>query len=92
MGRAVALSSLLAMSLMTVACHQFPTPKLTNDLERQGQKIFRDDTFGDEQFWTDSAGLNKVVEHQVPPLKALALGLKVDLGRLNIVDPVTMIE
>ena len=84
MGRAVALSSLLAMSLMTVACHQFPTPKLTNDLERQGQKIFRDDTFGDEQFWTDSAGLNKVVEHQVPPLKALALGLKVDLGRLNI--------
>jgi Cytochrome c len=81
---AVTLASLLAALVFAAACHQFPTPKLTTDMERQGQNIFRYDTFGDEQFWTDTAKLNEVVEREIQPLEALGLGLKVDVDRLNV--------
>ncbi|HVE49852.1 MAG TPA: c-type cytochrome [Casimicrobiaceae bacterium] len=50
----------------------------------EGQRIFRFDTFGDEQFWTDKARLHEVIEKEVPPLAALKLGLKVDLDNLNL--------
>lgn len=43
-----------------------------------GKKVFRDDTFGDEQFWTDTLHLNEVVEKAVDPTTALKVGLKVD--------------
>jgi mono/diheme cytochrome c family protein len=43
-----------------------------------GQRIFRFDTFGDEQFWTDTLQLNRVVESAVDPTTALKVGLKVD--------------
>ncbi|MGQ0539925.1 MAG: hypothetical protein ACT4R6_13345 [Gemmatimonadaceae bacterium] len=56
----------------------------TNDLEKQGQQIFRDDTFGNEQFWTDTARLHEVVSKRIQPLEALRLGLKVDMDRLNL--------
>ena len=42
-----------------------------------GQCIFRYDTFGDEQLWTDVLRLQDVVQN-LPPTQALALGLKVD--------------
>ena len=42
-----------------------------------GQCIFRNDTFGDEQLWTDTLRLHEVVQ-MLPPTGALALGLKVD--------------
>src|SRR5207248_329634 len=32
-----------------------------------GQHIFRFDTFGDEQFWTDTLHMNQVVEQSVDP-------------------------
>jgi len=44
----------------------------------EGQRIFRFDTFGDEQFWTDTLKLNEVVEKSVDPATALKVGLKVD--------------
>src|ERR1043165_7125437 len=47
------------------------------DLVREGQQIFRFDTFGDEQLWTDKLGLHKVVEEKVDPTTALEVGLKV---------------
>jgi len=47
-----------------------------------GQKIFRFDTFGDEQLWTDKLGLHKVVEQKVDPATALKVGLKVDADAL----------
>jgi cytochrome c553 len=50
----------------------------------QGQQIFRFDTFGDEQFWTDKARLHEVINKQLQPLEALSLGLKVDLDNLNL--------
>ena len=67
-------------------CRDYPEPKISNDLERQGQAIFRYDTFGDEQFWTDTAGLHDVVNNDLQPLEALSLGLKVDLDRLNLLQ------
>ena len=42
-----------------------------------GQTIFRFDTFGDEQFWTDVLRMHEVIP-TVDPKTALAVGLKVD--------------
>ena len=44
----------------------------------EGQRIFRFDTFGDEQFWTDTARMHEVVQTSVSPTTALSVGLKVD--------------
>jgi mono/diheme cytochrome c family protein len=78
--------SLLALgaTLASGACRQFPDVRVSNDLERQGRDIFRDDTFGDEQFWTDTARLHEIVNDRIQPLEALGLGLKVDMDRLNL--------
>ena len=43
-----------------------------------GRRIFRFDTFGDEQFWTDTARMHEVVQRSVSPKTALSVGLKVD--------------
>ena len=43
-----------------------------------GRQIFRFDTFGDEQFWTDTARMHEVVQRSVSPTTALSVGLKVD--------------
>jgi mono/diheme cytochrome c family protein len=74
----------LSLALLLAACRQFPESKPTTDVLRQGRAIFRDDTFGDEQFWTDTARLHEVIERGIQPLEALGLGLKVDMGRLNL--------
>jgi mono/diheme cytochrome c family protein len=54
----------------------------TDDLSPQtladGKRIFRDETFGDEQFWTDTARMHEVVQRSVSPRTALSVGLKVD--------------
>src|ERR671913_99057 len=48
----------------------------------QGQQIFRFDTFGDEQLWTDTLRLHEVIQSSVSPATALAVGLKVDAAAL----------
>src|SRR2546425_10796963 len=48
---------------------------------RNGQAIFRYDTFGDEQLWTDVLRMHEVIA-TVPPATALAVGLKVDVEAL----------
>jgi len=50
--------------------------------ELEGQRIFRYDTFGDEQKWTDQLRLHEIVD-KMTPAQALALGLKVDRKNLN---------
>src|SRR5690349_16676672 len=45
--------------------------------EPDGQQIFRYDTFGDEQLWTNVLRMHEVVA-SVDPATALAVGLKVD--------------
>ncbi len=64
-----------------------PSPAMIAD----GQRIFRFDTFGDEQLWTDKLRLHEVVEKSVDPTTALKVGLKVDAdvlppGILETVD------
>src|SRR5688572_5487598 len=48
----------------------------------KGQDIFRFDTFGDEQVWTDRLRIHEVIESSIDPATALALGLKVDADAL----------
>jgi len=74
-------------------------------LVEQGQQIFRFDTFGDEQKWTDQLGINEVIENSVDPMTALTvLGLKVDVdalpdelvamieaGQVDLTDPATTV-
>ncbi|MCF6193253.1 MAG: hypothetical protein L3J46_02835, partial [Kangiellaceae bacterium] len=60
-------------------------------LVASGEKIFRFDTFGDEQKWTDELRIHEVIESAVSPVTALAVGLKVDSdvlpeGLLDVVD------
>jgi len=47
-------------------------------LVSEGKTIFRFETFGDEEFWTDKARLHEVVSDSVSPKMALKVGLKVD--------------
>jgi mono/diheme cytochrome c family protein len=69
-----------------------------------GQRIFRFDTFGDEQFWTDTARMHEVIQKSVSPKTALSVGLKVDAeaipadvaaaikaGQVNLDDPATTV-
>jgi hypothetical protein len=48
---------------------------------QSGQEIFRFDTFGDEQLWTDTLQMQTVVS-SLTPRAALGLGLKVDVEAL----------
>jgi hypothetical protein len=65
----------------------------------EGQKIFRFDTFGDEQLWTDKLRLHEVVEKSVDPTTALKVGLKVDadvlppgiLEKVDLKSPATTV-
>ena len=68
-------------------------------LVAEGQKIFRFDTFGDEQVWTDTLRLHEVVEKNVDPTTALKVGLKVDadvlppgiLEKVDLKSPATTV-
>src|SRR3954464_6386533 len=75
-------------------------PAQPRDLD--GQQVFRYDTFGDEQQWTDRLRMHEVIEAAVDPLTALQLGLKVDVdalpdevlvaiatGQVDLTDPAT---
>jgi hypothetical protein len=48
---------------------------------RDGRAIFRYDTFGDEQLWTDVLRMHEAIA-SVDPATALAVGLKVDVEAL----------
>ena len=71
---------------------------------RDGQAIFRFDTFGDEQLWTDVLQMHDVIS-TVDPATALAVGLKVDVealppeilaalqaGAVDVTDPAVTVE
>ena len=51
-------------------------------LVKDGQQVFRYNTFGDEIKWTDQLHMNEVISTQVSPITALAVGLKVDVDAL----------
>jgi mono/diheme cytochrome c family protein len=64
-----------------------------------GQEIFRYDTFGDEQKWTDVLRMHEVIAAAVSPVIALSVGLKVDadalppgiLDTVDLSDPATTV-
>jgi len=71
---------------------------------QDGQAIFRYDTFGDEQLWTDVLRMHEVIA-TVPPTTALAVGLKVDVealppdiiaalraGQVDLTNPAVTVE
>jgi cytochrome c5 len=65
----------------------------------EGQRVFRFETFGDEQLWTGTLHLHEVVEKQVDPTTALKVGLKVDadalpagiLEKVDLTSPATTV-
>jgi hypothetical protein len=86
------------------------TPAFAATQEREergiaaGRRIFRYDTFGDEQLWTDVLRMHEVVA-TIPPAAALAVGLKVDVdalppaviealqaGHVDLTDPAVTVE
>jgi mono/diheme cytochrome c family protein len=69
-----------------------------------GREIFRFDTFGDEQLWTDTLQMHQAIA-SVSPATALGVGLKVDVealpravvtalreGRVDLNDPAVTIQ
>jgi hypothetical protein len=63
-------------------------PDSLADRKAVGQEIFRFDTFGDEQLWTDVLRMHEVIPAAVDPATALGVGLKVDVNAL----PQTLID
>jgi hypothetical protein len=57
-------------------------PSPNQNLIAKGKQIFRFDTFGDEQLWTDTLEMHEVIESSVDPLTAFSVGLKVDVDAL----------
>jgi hypothetical protein len=70
----------------------------------RGQQIFRFDTFGDEQLWTDVLRMHEVLP-TVDPKTALSVGLKVDVealprpliralraGQVDLADPAVTVQ
>src|ERR671923_1575266 len=78
--RAAVLVYVLAMTLAASGAAHGPE-EARDDRRREGQNIFRYDTFGDEQLWTDVLRMHEVIP-TVDPLTALAVGLKVDVEAL----------
>src|SRR5918912_1032457 len=66
------------------------TDSYMKKLYEEGQKVFRNDTFGSEAFWGDQLQLHRAIlgEKQggvgpgISPRAALKLGLKVDQGEM----------
>jgi mono/diheme cytochrome c family protein len=101
----------LAMSLLVVALATKIGPRASALQQRPevrgidaGREIFRYDTFGDEQLWTDVLRMHEVVA-AVPPATALAVGLKVDVdalpaaviaalqaGQIDLTNPAVTVE
>ncbi|HZM93059.1 MAG TPA: hypothetical protein VFB92_06545 [Vicinamibacterales bacterium] len=75
------IALVLALTLTSVSARQDSHQRL------DGREIFRFDTFGDEQLWTDVLRLHEAVQN-LRPVDALSLGLKVDVDALppEIVD------
>lgn len=79
------------------------TPQATEQpsaaLIAEGRRVFRFDTFGDEQMWTDTLRLHEIVEKNVDPTTALKVGLKVDadvlppgiLQKVDLKSPATTV-
>lgn len=74
----------------TATTHSSPILRNAVAKIKQGEQVFRFDTFGDESFWGDTLHLHKAIEGArfggvgsgLSPAAAAAVGLKVDLDAL----------
>jgi hypothetical protein len=91
----------LAVILISIALDTGPA---TGAQPLDGKAIFRFDTFGDQQLWTDTLHLHEAIA-TVSPATALSVGLKVDVealppavvsalqaGQVDLNDPAVTIE
>ena len=78
---------LLAVTFAISGVAQTTGDARRDDHRGDGKHIFRYDTFGDEQLWTDVLRMHEVIP-TVDPTTALAVGLKVDVRAL----PATLIK
>ena len=67
-----------------------PFPPLATAQPMDGKAIFRFDTFGDEQLWTDFLRMHEAID-DVDPKTALSVGLKVDVEALPS-DTIAMLK
>jgi cytochrome c5 len=91
---------MLAWAAVAAGCAKSAPPaEAPSQAIVDGQQVFRFDTFGNEQFWTDTLHLNEVVEQAVAPTTALKVGLKVDadvlppglLQQVDLTSPATTV-
>src|SRR5688500_19771800 len=90
--------------VFAVACALAVSADHGRRARQDGQAIFRYDTFGDEQLWTDVLRMHEAIR-AVDPATALAVGLKVDVealppgliealraGRVDLTNPAVTLE
>jgi mono/diheme cytochrome c family protein len=94
------ITSFTFAALAAVGCGDEATDNSNNPaLIEQGKEAFRNDTFGDESFWTDTLRMHEVISSAVDPMTALTVGLKVDadvlppgiLGMVDLKSPATTV-
>ena len=85
----VAMISIVLLGALTLALGWFGTR--VDAAPPTGREIFRFDTFGDEQLWTDVLGMHQVIATAVDPKTALLVGLKLDVEALPP-EVLTLIE
>ena len=78
--RLVGAAAILFVQALAGATSSHP-PASGAERKLDGRAIFRFDTFGDEQLWTDVLRMHEVVQ-TLDPATALAVGLKVDVDAL----------
>ena len=104
---AAALEQRAAAPIALVSAHTPASARAGQGEQRgieAGRQTFRFDTFGDEQLWTDVLRMHEVIAN-VPPVTALAVGLKVDAealppavidalraGQVDLTDPAVTVE
>jgi cytochrome c5 len=99
--RLIGVASILFVLTIAFAISRTAT---ASSLHLDGQQIFRFDTFGDEQLWTDVLRMHDVIP-EIDPATALAVGLKVDVdalpqsvtdalgrGQVDLTDPAVTVE
>ena len=80
------LTGLVSAALGVVSIALFlsaGTARTEPNKESDGREIFRFDTFGDEQLWTNVLRMHEVLA-TVDPATALSVGLKVDVDALPL--------
>jgi mono/diheme cytochrome c family protein len=74
---------LLAVAVALISAPRAaPQVSAAEDQVARGKEIFRFDTFGDEQHWTNQLRLHEAIESSLSPQLALQLGLKVVVDAL----------